>query len=130
MIVLKEGGLNDPDDSNVGIDDREIHCPGVYSCVTITCVLDNTRLVGAHLARMWSKTRIERSLNRIKELSSDSTILSVFIVGMLSKWNLSQNSMKPDNFATQTRAILGANLPVWIFDTSSIADNVEIDASR
>jgi hypothetical protein len=130
MIELKEGGLNDADDNNVGIDDSKICYPGVYTCVTLTCVLGNTRLVGAHLARMWSNGKINSSLNRILELSHGSTILSVFIVGMLSKWTFPQNRMKAGNFATETRAILGPNLPVWIFDTTGVADTVAIDASR
>jgi hypothetical protein len=31
MIELKEGGLNDADDNNVGIDDSKICYPGVYT---------------------------------------------------------------------------------------------------
>lgn len=130
MIELKEGGLNDADDNNVGIDDGLIRYPGVYTCVTVTCVLANTRLVGAHLARMWSNGKIDSSLNRIVELSSNTNILSVFIVGMLQKWNASMNRMKPGNFATEARNILGATMPVWVFDTTGMADTVLIEASR
>ncbi len=45
MITLTEGGLLDMTNNNVGIDSKILY-PGVYTCITLTCVLSTNSLVG------------------------------------------------------------------------------------
>lgn len=135
MITLSEGGLNDADDNNAGVDAQQIVYPGVYTCITVTGVLADGRLVGAHLARMWSADKLARGMARMRVLAGGSEFLSIYIVGMLTKsWSPAMFARQYDYGTGQLAQLVRAGLGNvtcngWAYDTSA-HDTVEVSASK